>query len=119
MSNRFKKSAFIIALSGAAAMAGVAYAQTDTTASNAPIAVVAQASPATVANKGDKSDWLDMGQIYDRVEAAGYTDVREIEREKKGYEVKAKDSEGRSVKLYIDPVDGKIVKEKVRDQDDD
>ena len=49
--------------------------------------------------------------------AAGYTDVSEIEREKQGYEVKARDAQGRFVKLYINPLDGTVMKKKVRDDD--
>lgn len=113
MTNRFKKSILAVVIGGAAATAGLAFAQTD----SAPAAGTT-ATPATTSPRAaDKSNWLDMRQIIDRVEAAGYTDIREIEREKDGYEVKARDGQGRSVKLYLEPVAGKIVKEKVRDDD--
>lgn len=116
MSNLIKKSAIAIVLGGAAAMAGLTFAQADTVSSTAAT-LVAQATTPSTGGATARSQWLNLGQIYERVVAAGYTDVREIEREKDGYEVKAKDAQGRSVKLYMEPVEGKIVKEKVRDDD--
>lgn len=116
MSNLIKKSAIAIVLGGAAGMAGLTFAQADTVSSTAAT-LVAQATTPSTGGAAARSQWLNLGQIYERVVAAGYTDVREIEREKDGYEVKAKDAQGRSVKLYMEPVEGKIVKEKVRDDD--
>lgn len=116
MSNRIKKSAIILALSSAAAMAGLAYAQPQVL-DVAPVATLAQAAAPAGSAAGEKSAWLNLGQIYDRLVAAGYTDIREIERERDGYEAKARDAQGRSVKLYIEPTAGKVVREKVRDRD--
>lgn len=43
---------------------------------------------------GERAPWLNLGQIHERLIAAGYTDVREIERERDGYEVKARNAQG-------------------------
>lgn len=114
MLNRYKKAAVVIALTGATAITGLAYAQESSPARNAgPVATqAAQGGRAAVPD-----NWLNLGQIYDKLVAAGYTDVREIERERDGYEAKARNSEGRAFKVYIDPVDGRIVREKSRDRD--
>lgn len=53
--------------------------------------------------------------IYDRVEAAGYRDMREIELEKGRWEVKALDAEGRPVKLYVNDATGEIEHVKRKD----
>ena len=47
-------------------------------------------------------------------EAAGYTDFREIEREKNKYEVKATDPQGQRVELDVDPVTGDVLKTEVK-----
>ena len=114
MSNRYTKAAIVLALSAATATAGLAYGQSQGPISQAGGAVVA---PAGQPNTSDQKDtWLNLGQIYDKLEAAGYTDVREIERENDGYEAKARDSKGRAIKLYIEPLEGRIVGEKLRDR---
>lgn len=51
---------------------------------------------------------LTIRDVYDRVEAAGYRDLREIELEKGRWEVKALDSQGNPVKLYINSTSGEI-----------
>lgn len=58
---------------------------------------------------------LTIKQIYDRVEAAGYGDIREIEREDNHYEVEATAADGRRAELYIDLVSGEITKTKFKD----
>ncbi|PLC53919.1 hypothetical protein CR155_10830 [Pollutimonas nitritireducens] len=114
MSNRYTKAAIVLALSAATATAGLAYGQSQGPISQAGGAVVAPAGQPNTS--GQQDTWLNLGQIYDRLEAAGYTDVREIERENDGYEAKARDSKGRTVKLYIEPLEGRIVGEKLRDR---
>lgn len=113
MLNRTKKAAIAIALASATAATGLAYAQSQAPATGeTPTTQAAQ--PGTA---GAQANWLNIGQIYDKLQAAGYTDVREIEREDRGYEAKARNADGRTVKLQIDPVDGKIVGEKVRSRE--
>lgn len=116
MSNRIKKSAIALTLGGAVAMADLAFAQ-PAQVTSAPVATLAQATVAPTAAAGEKNQWLNLRQIYDRIEASGYTDIREIERERDGYEAKARNAQGQSVKLYIEPLEGRIVREKTRDRD--
>jgi uncharacterized membrane protein YkoI len=52
--------------------------------------------------------------VLDKLEAAGYTDFREIEREKNKYEVKATDPQGQRVELDVDPVTGEVLKTEVK-----
>ena len=109
MNTRIRQSAAIIALSSAALMAATLPAHAQNAAANAP---AAQQATTQV-----QSDWLNLRQVYDKLEAAGYTDIREIDRERGGYEAKARDSEGRKVKLYIDPRSGEVLNRKTRDND--
>lgn len=46
--------------------------------------------------------------VYDRVQAAGYRDLREIELDRGRWEVKALDAEGNPVKLYVSGSSGEI-----------
>ena len=55
-------------------------------------------------------------QIYDRVEAAGYVNIREIELEKYGhYEVKARNAQGDRVKLHVNAQTGEIERNRFDD----
>ena len=53
--------------------------------------------------------WLTIPAIYDKVTAAGYRDIQEIERERDGYEVKGRTADGERVKLYVDPLSGEVL----------
>ncbi|HYH39769.1 MAG TPA: PepSY domain-containing protein [Azospirillum sp.] len=53
---------------------------------------------------------LSIRAILDRVEAQGYRDITEVEREDGRYEVKAVDAEGRRVELKLDARTGEVVK---------
>ena len=53
-------------------------------------------------------DWLPIPQLHKQIEAAGYRDVEEIEREHGQYEARATDREGKRVKLYLNPRTGNI-----------
>lgn len=77
----------------------------------APVLAQALNTPASTASGPE----LSIKQIHDRVEAAGYRDIREVEREDDGYEVKATTADGRRAELYLDPVSGEITKTKVKD----
>lgn len=121
MLNRYKKTAVIIALSGATALTGLTYAQVRSPADGTAPAATDSTQPVQnrpADRRGAPEDWLNLGQIYDKLEASGYTDIREIERERDGYEVKARDSEGQSVKLYVEPLEGRIIDRKLRDRED-
>ena len=114
MLNHGKKLAGIIALGTITALAGQANAQQNVSASGPELSATTQSD--TTARPGPKATWLNLGQIYDKVVAAGYTDIRDIEREEGGYEVKGLDSQGRLVKLHVEPFEGQIVNERTRDQ---
>lgn len=79
---------------------------------------VAGAAPAASGNAAARSD-LSIAQVSEKVEAAGYSGITEIERERNEYEVKAFDKNGARVKLYVDARTGKIleVRQKNRDRD--
>lgn len=51
---------------------------------------------------------LTIRDIYDRVEAAGYRDLREIELKDSHYKVKAVDSDGQPVKLCVNASSGEM-----------
>ncbi|WP_313300072.1 PepSY domain-containing protein [Diaphorobacter sp.] len=51
---------------------------------------------------------LDIGQIFNKVQAAGYRDVREIEWDDGRYEVKASDAQGKRLKLYVNASTGAV-----------
>lgn len=75
-------------------------------------------APATAQNAPStaeaNSKWLSIPQIHDRLEAAGYGNIDEIERERDGYEVKATDREGQRVELEVDPLTGGVTKTVVK-----
>lgn len=51
---------------------------------------------------------LNMRDVHDRVEAAGYREVREIEWDKGRWKVKALDAEGSPVTLYVNGSSGDV-----------
>ncbi len=56
---------------------------------------------------------MNLQQLVDRVVAQGFQDVREVERDSdKLYEVKARNSKGQRVELYVDARSGEILREK-------
>ncbi|MCW8828920.1 MAG: PepSY domain-containing protein [Gammaproteobacteria bacterium] len=90
-----KTSHAILAITlGAAALSGSVFAES----SNDRAAAAAQGE-----------NWLAIPAIYDKVTAAGYSDISEIEREDDGYEVKGRNAEGERVKLYVDPRSGEVL----------
>jgi uncharacterized membrane protein YkoI len=59
---------------------------------------------------------LTIPEIVDRVVAQGYSDVAEVEREGGSrYEVKARNSDGRWVELYVDARTGDILRSERED----
>lgn len=58
---------------------------------------------------------LTIGEIYDRMEAAGYHEISEIEWEDGRYEVEARDAQGRAVELQVDGASGAIERIEVQD----
>ena len=102
---RIQKSLAALAIGASALVAGTAVqAQTSTPAPAAP-AATAPAAP-----------MLTIRQVYDKMEAAGYRNISEIERSRKhGYEVKAYDPQGQRVKLYVDPQSGAVTRSRFDD----
>ena len=89
---------------GAGAAIAPAFAQTTAPA----------ATPATATAPTAQSNWMSLKDVQTKLEAAGYTDFREIEREKNKYEVKATDPQGQRVELDVDPVTGDVLKTEVK-----
>lgn len=54
------------------------------------------------------AQWLPLGEIVRRLEAAGYRNIEKIEREHGVYEARATDRDGARVKLDIHPQTGEI-----------
>ena len=95
---------------GAGAAIAPAFAQTTAPAAT-PATATAPAAPAAPATQ---SNWMSLKDVQTKLEAAGYTDFREIEREKNKYEVKATDPQGQRVELDVDPVTGDVLKTEVK-----
>lgn len=53
---------------------------------------------------------LPLSQVLARLEAAGYTAIDEIERERDAVEVKATDAQGRRVELKLDPTTAQVLR---------
>lgn len=64
----------------------------------------------------DSQRRLSVGEIAARVEAQGYRDIEEIEREGDSYEVCAEDSRGREVELTVNSTTGKVEKVELCDE---
>ncbi|HMN21381.1 MAG TPA: PepSY domain-containing protein [Ottowia sp.] len=89
----------LIALAAASAVGlGLAQAQTTTPAP-------AATQPAAMAPAGAQ---LTIRDIYDRIEAAGYREIREIEWDDGRYEVKALSAQGERVKLHVNGRTGEV-----------
>jgi hypothetical protein len=52
--------------------------------------------------------WLSIGQVHQKLEAAGFRNVEKIEREHGVYEARATDRNGARVKLTINPQTGEV-----------
>lgn len=57
----------------------------------------------------DNTNWLTIPIIYNKVTAAGYKDIHQIERERRGYDIEAYDSNGNRVELFVDPINGEVL----------
>lgn len=74
------------------------------------IAAQAQTPAAPATSDAAVAKELTIPEVYQRVEAAGYKEVRKIELDDGRYEVKARDAEGAKVKLYVNPQSGELEK---------
>ena len=93
---------------------GVAIAQAPT---QAEISAPATSASVTTEANSSSAKLLSIRDIYDRVDAAGYRQVREIDLDHGRYEVKALNPQGQSVKLYVNARSGAI--EQVRNRSND
>ena len=64
-------------------------------------------SAQTPANPPSLNFRMAPAEVLERVRAAGYAEVLRVEREDGGYEVRARDAQGRRVKLYVTS-DGRV-----------
>jgi hypothetical protein len=62
--------------------------------------------------------WLSIGQIHDKLEAAGYRQIEKIERERGSYEARATDRNGERIKLHLNPQTGEIIDQRSRGKHD-
>lgn len=87
----------LIALAaGAALVLGIAQAQTPAPA------------PASATAAAPAAARLTIRDIYDRMETAGYREIREIEWDDGRYEVKARNAQGERVKLEVNGRSGEV-----------
>jgi len=59
--------------------------------------------------------WLTIPAIYEKVAAAGYTAITEIEREDNGYDVEATSPNGEHIDLRVHPVTGEVINSRTDD----
>lgn len=81
-----------------------------TTASLGGAAIAASSTDAGTRAITQTDNWLEIPAIYDKLTAAGYSDINEIEREHNGYEIEARNANGEKVDLYVDPLTGEVLK---------
>jgi len=79
----------------------------------ATVLVPASVFASTECTKMPAGKWLPQSEVKTQVEKAGFT-VQRIKQENTCYEVKGESKDGKSVKLYVNPVDASIVREKVK-----
>lgn len=70
---------------------------------------IAASSTDSTGRASARAEWLAIPAIYDKVSAAGYSDIYEIERERDGYEIEAVDNKGNQVELFVDPLNGEVL----------
>lgn len=92
---RSARSALVVLAAGSALALGLAQAQ-----GGAPAQPAQASAPAGAP--------LTIRDIYDRMEAAGYREMREIEWDDGRYEVKARNAQGERVKLYVNAHTGAV-----------
>jgi len=89
-------------------LAGAAIAQAPAPAATAPATVSAAAAFSWAAEPA-----LNILQIYDRLEAAGYRDLHGIKWSDGCYEVKARNDQGARVELDVDGRNGTVLRSRI------
>ena len=81
---------------------------------------VAQTSqaPASAVGAAPKGKPLTIVQLHDRLEAAGYRNIRKIETQRDRFEVYATNREGQRVELDVDIVTGQVMRSETKRADD-
>ncbi|MPM71252.1 hypothetical protein SDC9_118215 [bioreactor metagenome] len=99
---------------GGAAMYATAQDAAVAPAHTAPAAsaAITSTTSATTSATTSPASALNIRQIYDRMEAAGYSDIRQIEWDDGRYEVKARNPQGKRVKLYVNGDTGTVERTK-------
>lgn len=69
---------------------------------------VRMAQAGRTAQTGERQ-WLSIQKVLDKLEAAGYRDFEEVEREHGYYEIRALNRNGERTKLYVNPQSGNIM----------
>lgn len=86
-------------------LGGVAHAQ-----STAPVA-----APQATTQEGQTQPPLTIRDVYDQLEKQGYKNIREIERERRHFDVKADDAQGQRVKLRLDLYTAEVLRSRFDD----
>lgn len=97
----------VLAVLAIAGGASFAVAQGGAAVQGTPAAVTAAPAPAA-------TPALNIRQIYDRLESAGYRDIREIEWDDGRYEAKVHNAQGERLKLYVNATTGAVEHSKLR-----
>lgn len=107
-------SCWVRRMAAASLLAGLATgAMAQSTAPSAPVATPPTAMSAATAHAVQVPQ-LTIRDVYDRLEAAGYRDLREIEWSDGRYEVKARNAQGARVKLEIDGNTGAVLRSRIK-----
>ncbi|WP_281915463.1 PepSY domain-containing protein [Caldimonas thermodepolymerans] len=72
------------------------------------------AAPAPQTSPAPQGPQLNIRQVYDLMDAAGYRDIREIEWSHGRYEVEGRNARGERVKLEVDARTGAVLRERVK-----
>ncbi|QXW19928.1 PepSY domain-containing protein [Comamonas aquatica] len=81
-------------------------------APTAPAAATAATAPQAASKVQQPS--LNIRQIYDRLDAAGYRELQEIEWSDGRYEVKGMNAQGQRVKLEVDGNTGEVLRSRTK-----
>lgn len=80
----------------------------------APVQAQISPSATNAAPATQGAAWLTIREVLDRLEAQGYGNFTEVEREDDGYEVKATNAQGQRVELDVHPVTAEVLKTEVK-----
>lgn len=100
---------------GTALASAVLFASTPVFAQAATSTTPAATAPTTSPVLGTHGEWISLAQAHDKLAAAGYEGVYKVEREKYGYKAKMRDSQGRKLEIYMEPLTGQVINIRVDD----